>query len=281
MIVHHKSKYNPKIDFLACKQLLNIVPLNCDELAFRDCFYGKRKARYAHERRILKLKEFFQAHDIANFADTDIHELYRVITKETWDRGTAIFCDINTIEDVVVLAKLINKTEVCDKYALFRVLLLNGFYRANKYVLIPYRYICRRIYDSAVNDDLETISILWRRLCLKTHKYMQQHDIAKNDESISQVTKLKGEFLKTVGALNLYMYGSLAVGDGNEYSDLDLLVVFPNNIEMRGIRAKCYEFWKGKIYIPIDIHSMMLSQFEQISAPAIKRTMKEVGGGKR
>lgn len=38
MIILHKNNYNPKLDFLICKNLLKETPRDCDELDFKDCF---------------------------------------------------------------------------------------------------------------------------------------------------------------------------------------------------------------------------------------------------
>lgn len=38
MKIIRSNKYNPKLDYLVCKNLLNNIPFEYDELSLRDCF---------------------------------------------------------------------------------------------------------------------------------------------------------------------------------------------------------------------------------------------------
>lgn len=69
MIILHKNNYNPKLDFLICKNLLKETPRDCDELDFKDCFFGRRKPLHFHEKQIVKVKNFSKHIIFLNFRD--------------------------------------------------------------------------------------------------------------------------------------------------------------------------------------------------------------------
>ena len=278
MIVLHKSKYNPKIDFLICKNLMQSIPKDCDELDFKDCFFEHKKPVLAHEMRILKIKRFFKSHNTLCLTRVDIQKLYQIITGRKEKFSSGIFCPICYPDDIVILANLVHKSEVSDKYALFRILLFVGYCKANNKTIIPYRWLCREIYDSIEQGDDTSAFFIWEHIHIRTNKYFASHDICENQKAVEQINARKNDFMINVGAKNLYLFGSLAVGRGNRYSDIDMIAVFPNGLDLRGIREICNSFWESELQIPFDIIVMSEDEFENISRPAIKRTLRKIGG---
>ena len=59
MIVIHKSEYNPRIDFIVCKQLLCNLPYEYNELKLRESF-EKKRANYRMKRILSLLKTFLK-----------------------------------------------------------------------------------------------------------------------------------------------------------------------------------------------------------------------------
>lgn len=278
MIVLHKSKYNPKIDFLISKNLLQDTPRDCDELNFKKCFFGKRKPEFQHEKRIVKIKWFFKTHNIMNLSRNDIQILYGIISGKKERIANGIFIKIYSLDDIEILANLVRHSSVSDKYALFRVLLLEGFCKANNRIVIPYRWMCRRLFDSLELDDITSAYYIWKHIQDRTSKYFESHDISENANAIKQIELNKPDFLKTVGAKDLFLFGSLAIGNGNKYSDVDMIAVFPDEKNTSCMRTNCYDFWREKLSIPFDLIVMSEQEFNTISRPAIKRTLKQIGG---
>ena len=110
MIILHKNNYNPKLDFLICKNLLKETPRDCDELDFKDCFFGRRKPLHFHEKQIVKVKKFFKTHNILKLSRWDIRALYRIITGSKEKISFGIICPINSPDDIVILANLVRST---------------------------------------------------------------------------------------------------------------------------------------------------------------------------
>ncbi len=63
-----------------------------------------------------------------------------------------------------------------------------------------------------------------------------------NDKEYKIVKKLASNFKKKFGAEEVLLYGSLARGDGDKYSDIDLFLVLPD-LDLKkenAIREFCY-----------------------------------------
>lgn len=277
MVILHKDEYNPKIDFLICKNLMLYTPRDCDELDFKSCFFGKRKPKYKHEKTVLRIKRFFKRHDILSLSRQDVQTLYQIVTESREKLNVGIFCKIVEFDDTVTLFKLVNNSNVTDKYTLFRILLLKGYCKGNGRLIIPYRRSCKRMYDAISFGDTDLAIFIFNNMKYRTDKYFASHDVKENMKAVEQVEMYKTKFMKTVGAKELYLFGSLAIGGGNKYSDIDLLAVFPSGKELCEERAACQEFWRDKLNIQFDIIAMSEQEFEGLARPAIKRTLKKVG----
>lgn len=75
MIVIHKSEYNPRIDFIVCKQMLCDLPYEYDELKLRECF-EKELGELPYEKDIIAIKSFFKTSDITEAKRSEIETLY-------------------------------------------------------------------------------------------------------------------------------------------------------------------------------------------------------------
>lgn len=278
MIILHRNSYNPKIDFLICKNLLKGTPRDCDELNFKDCFFGKRKPERFYEKQIVKVKNFFKTHNILKLSRRDIRLLYRIVTGCNEKLSFRITCPINSPDDIAILANLVRSANVTDKYALFRILLLEGYCLATRKVIIPYRWLCKRMYDSIELEDNASAFMIWKHIHNRTSKYMESHNVKENEIALDQVARYKDDFLSRMEANELFIFGSLAIGAGNKYSDLDMIAVFPDRRDLRSLKWICHEYWKDKLNISFDIIVISETDFSKIPNPAIKHTLREIGG---
>lgn len=272
-----KMNYNQKIDFLICKQLLDFVPTSSDELKFRDCFFGKRQPKYKHELEITEVRDFLEKRDIRRFTPKDVNDLYRLLTKDEGNSSIGVFCDVETIEDVELLARIVEKTSINNKRAFFKILLFKGYCAKNTKPLIPYRHLCGKIYDSILDGNMADAKFAWERLLAKTEKLQLKHDLKQNAIEVGKVERNASDFLKTVGAKSFFLYGSLATGSGTEYSDVDLLTVFADDAIKLDSRAVCYGYWKDILEIPFDMMVVSESDFDRIDHPAITDTLRKIG----
>ena len=181
MIILHKNNYNPKLDFLICKNLLKETPRDCDELDFKDCFFGRRKPLHFHEKQIVKVRKFFKTHNILNLSRWDTRTLYRIITGSKEKISFGIICPINSPDDIVILANLVRSTNVTDKYTLFRILLVEGYCLATRKVIVPYRWMCKRMLDSVELGDDSSALMIWKHIHERTNEYFEKHDGYSSD----------------------------------------------------------------------------------------------------
>lgn len=278
MIVLRNKRYNPKIDFLVCKQLINSVTPNCDEDRFKDCFKGVRTPKLLHEKEIVKVKRFFQKQRLNMFTNEIVHRLYLLITNDVWDKNQGIFCPIYDMADVALLANLVKYANANDKPTLFKILLFWGYYKANKKILIPYKYLCTSIYENILHENVDVVAMLWEILLFKTAKCEHKHKVKDNAKAIAIVRENCSHFLSEFGAESLYVFGSLADGKGSPYSDIDLLAIFPNDMSLMGLKPLCSQYWQSKINIHVDISISNSQRFDNLSSPSIKKSLQKIGG---
>lgn len=80
MLLSHEKTYNPKIDYLVCRNLIADLPWEHDEHRFRKVYEEDLVPECKYEMDLLKIKHFFREHDIADLTIKDIESLYFIIT---------------------------------------------------------------------------------------------------------------------------------------------------------------------------------------------------------
>lgn len=278
MIVIHNADYNPRIDFLICKNLLLTLPIEYDERCLRKCFVSETNDVEKYEREIIDIKHYFVENDLSNFTTQNIYALYSLITRENTTESMEVVLKVSNIDDVIKLAKEVSNSLVADKNVLFQLLLLKMYFDSNHLLLIPYRNICKHLYYSALLGDAYMVECLFGKLLSKRDHYCLKHTLAENEKAVKSLFQYSSEFIRSVGAQSLYYYGSLAVGDCNEYSDLDILVVFQDETDITKVEVPVKDFWKSKINIPFDVLITTESAMDKRTTKDMKATMKKVGG---
>ena len=270
IILNHKTTYNPRIDFNICKQLLCSLPYEFDELKLRDCFI-KEIGTLPYEKDIIAIKSFFTNFDITKATMKEVQELYKICT----NKEMALEGEIVTVDDIQELQKIIQFVEKqnCEAVTLFQILLLFGYCKINNVPIIPYRGISRCLYLSLLEGDLNKADRSWRSLLYRKNKFCKLHALKENQFCLEQLQKYKSEFLQTVDAVKLGVYGSLARGAGTEYSDIDLIVIVEEGADCKDIKMKSYEFWSDKMTINYDI--CVTTEEDMPNLPvAIRNTIK-------
>lgn len=277
MIISHNQNYNPKIDFLICKNLIYELPQNHDEHSLKKCFKGEIDASQWFEEKIVKIKSYFLKHDICSFTNQNVQDLYFIIMDEKIDLGNKNLY-VEKLDDVIAVAKYVGKFNIADKNTLFKLMILKGYCKGENVPIIPYSKLCWKIYASIITENYVMTSSLWERLLTKIYKYCSKHDLIENVNAVKQVVKYKDDFLLYSGAKALYLCGSLAVGQGNEYSDLDILAVYADETDLYKERIKAQEYWADKLTIPYDMLTSTENGWAETLQPAMKRTLVKIGG---
>ncbi len=204
----------------------------------------------------------------------DIAELYYIVSAEKMTSQCNLLCSIQSVEDVFQLIDYVDTIKVYDRDTLFKIMLLVNYCRTNAIPFIPYRTLCRRLYWSVKYDDKDLAKKYYDILVRKIDKFNLKHDIQLNETAINKVQDLKTDFFSQIGASKLGVFGSLSIGEGNEYSDLDLLVVFPDAIEPRVKKHEVNQFLKDRLEIPFDAVLVTEQQLEYKLSPSIKRSVR-------
>ena len=270
MIVIHDNTYNPRIDFIVCKQLLCNLPYVYDELKLRESF-DKENGTLPYEKDIVRIKKYFEKSDISKASLKDVQELYKICTNsEIMLEGEII--PVDDVWGAEKIVQFIGQKE-CQAVTLFQILLLYGYCKYNDIPILPYHGICARIYFSLSTGDLNKAERGWRDLLYRKSKYCRRHTLEQNQFCLDQLQKNKDEFLQTVGALKLGVYGSLALGTGTEYSDIDIIVIVGKEADYKQIKTLSFKYWLDKLCIHFDF---CITTYEDISKlpVGIQNTMK-------
>lgn len=270
MIVIHNSTYNPRIDFIVCKQLLCTLPHVYDELKLRECF-EKENGMLPYEKDIVKIKNYFQNTDITKATLKEVQELYSICTNSEIKLEGEII-PVDDIHGVEKIVQFIGKKD-CQAVTLFQIMLLYGYCKYNDIPILPYHGICARTYFSLLGGDLNKAERGWRDLLYRKSKYCRRHTLEQNQICLNQLQKYKDEFLQNVGAVKLGVYGSLALGTGTEYSDVDIIIIVEKAADHKQIKYQSFTFWSDKLSIHFDF---CITTNEDISKlpVGIQNTMK-------
>lgn len=250
MIVIHKSEYNPRIDFIVCKQLLCNLPYEYSEPKLRECF-GNEAGELAYEKDIIALKNFFKTTDITKATKTEVEVLYGICTHESIKYDGEIG-KVDCMDDLERLAETVGEYEY-NRVTLFQILMLFGYCRTRGVPIMPYHGICAKIYNFLISGDCETAEKGWAELKYRKSKYSVKHPIEQNAFCIKQIKEYSAEFLKITGVEKLGVYGSLAQGTDTEYSDADILVVIKDGLDVTAVKQQAHKFWADKLPFHYDI----------------------------
>lgn len=242
MIVLHKVIYNPKIDYLICKNIINL-DFDYDELKLRETY---KKDNLSYYKEILLVKNYFNTHSIDNFTNKDINRLYELLT----DDSSTLIIENKELTNIV---SDINNSKIKDKNLYFRIYLVFYFYNTQNKLIIPYRRLSYKLYKSILEEDDYFININLNKLIKRTAKYYASHDLKDNENIIKQVYINALDFVKLLNLKAFGIYGSFSLGKANIYSDLDLFIIAKDEEDKFKLKKEALNYWYQFIDIPIDI----------------------------
>jgi len=226
--------YNKKINF----KFLEYLYQHCDskdlhEMHLKNVLNGKEEKIDNIDIFILRGKEvldYILNNKVYNIFN--IKNIYYLYTKEK-------FIDDNLLNGIIK----IYDTEANKEVEIYRYIIKNnifGYYNIelakilfnyiriidNNYPLIFYFELTNKINDLILND-LDFTKELYKLIELTNHHNIK-HEIIEYDYIYNKLIDNKNKLIK-MGINELFIYGSYARKDYNEYSDLDLLCI-TNNI---------------------------------------------------
>lgn len=273
-----QSKYNPKLEYLICKNLLIHLPYGYDEQSLRKCFEEKKQAKRKYEKEILKTKSVVLSKPLDGYKEKDIEFLYEIITGEKVKLSfiePVINQEISFLYKIILVAKGIEESKVKDPILLFKIILIVVTGIEKNEILIPYYKPVKKLYESIIqNELLVIIDILYQTLLYRSKRSNHLHDIQQHSEIINKVKENAETFVKENNILAFGIYGSFVTGKANEYSDIDLFVLIQDESDEKEIRKKAEEFWYPIIPIDIDFKIVKEREMDRKLTKGMKKTLK-------
>lgn len=267
MILRNGNSYNPKIDYMVCKCILNEYQDQVDENHLRDCFFNKASCQSEEELKLCMIRNFFYQNDILTLSYEQLKSFFSFMK---WDYEFKGFVG-NTLEEQIFHLT----QELKEKEDIFRFLFVVCFAKARNELIIPKTKGIRRIIQSSSIDEVRNcISYLVR----KTNHCNEEQDNSIHPFILPILKILGNEFLKQTGFLGLGVYGSFALETTNEYSDLDLMVVVHKPYDKREVRRNTNKFFKRFIPIPIDIKVTAIEDMDSELTIGMKKTVRGIAG---
>ncbi len=272
MIVLHNETYNPKIDYLICKQLVKTLPEGYDEDKIRVCFRDSSQVTEIYERDLINIKTFFEQNDILQITNCIVENLYKICTHE----DVYINGDIVSVlqSDLRGIAAFVNDIN-CQRNALFQILFLLQYLTKRNSPVIPYSSLCNRLFYAVIADEQAEINSFYIALQKHVQKYLKKHTVEEGDACIRLFYEYADVFRSTVDAVNVGFYGSYARGNANEYSDFDILAVFSDEKDLSLCKRRSLEFWRSKLPIEVDVAVISQSNIDELPK-GIKQSTKFV-----
>lgn len=274
MLLQRKN-YNPKIDYLVCKNLIESLPSKYDDLELKKCFYEEKEAILPYEKDIVCVYRYLKKVDIRHFQTIHFQEIYEVITKQS--ANMTFLEDIVLQNDEVVkqleeLCKHLEKTNL-QKIIVLKLCLI--YFHALKYgeLMIPYWHLVKKLRNAIIHRQISNAHLFYNQLIADTNRFKTKHSLELNAQVVPTIRKYKEDFLKASGVVTIGIYGSFASNNANEYSDVDLLIVTEKNIDYQEIKKLSSNYWQGKINIPVDLKVVKQSEVDKELTIGMKKTL--------
>lgn len=268
MILRNRNSYNPKIDYMVCKCILNEYQDQVDENHLKDCFFNKASCQTEEELNLCMIRNFFYQNDILAISNEQLKSFFSFMKWEYEFKGFKG----NTLEEQVFHLIQVLK----DKEDIFRFLLVACYARNKNELIIPYSKGVAKLLEVTSLDEVKDYLYY---LVQKTNRLNKKHDDRIHPFILPILNILGNDFLRQTGFLDLGVYGSFSLGTANAYSDLDLMVVVHKPYDKGEVRRITKNFFKRFIPIPIDVKVTSIEDMHSELTIGMKNTVKGIAGG--
>jgi len=267
------GEYNPKIDYLICKNLLIKNTYRFNEFELRKGYLKNYKRHDKEMSKIIRIKKYLRKHKIYNFSTKNFLKLiYKISGKKIEYHYRKKLEDMkkDDIYDYIYYLRYLDNLEINE--LMLKIMLMYVYSKDNE-IIIPQRgYIKELLKDVyQINGLKEIIKILETN----TANINKRHDMRINDLIRKIIKNKKEEFLKEFPEVKEFgIYGSFAVNKENEYSDIDMLIISDDyNEELRELIKK---YWSRYISINIDIKIVSYEEYDNELTYCMKKTLRMV-----
>lgn len=237
-------EYNPKIDYLFCKYLIDKKFDINDEKEWIEVYKETLTPNNAAQVMMLKAKrimKYIKRKDVIFTPDSILHCLSALTNDKTISEKTKK----ETIKLVDEL-KVLNIDDI-SSYALIYVLQNNIFEQYNvemakiihyflsiKLKNIPaiiYYFHIEKIKELISRNEVEGALLELKQCYIRTMHFNNRHALMAKKEIINIILQNKSYLQDKYQVKELYIYGSYAKETFNEYSDLDVFIKIPFYME--------------------------------------------------
>ena len=173
-----KGEYNPKIDYLICKNLIITWPIEFNEFEIRKAYLKNYKRHNKSLGCIIKIRKYLRKHSIYKFSLKNFVELIYIISGKKIEYNYRIkFEEMKKSElyDYILYLRYLNNREISE--LMLKIMLIYVYSKENE-IIIPQRsYIKDLLKDLNLENSIKEIIILLEE---RTNKLNIRHDMRVN-----------------------------------------------------------------------------------------------------
>lgn len=229
------KQYNPKIDFRIIKfisykkRYINKHVFFIKDL-FKDLVVPKRKK----DKRFILIRDTYYL--LKNSKEIDISLLEQCyfkisgkkLSKQKKDKLNRIINKKDWTNTFISLIK--NRIFKKNNY-IMGVLILNYLrIYSNKLPIAILIYKIKNLIKQCKKNNYKEVSKIFKECEITSIKLNKRHNMITSKMIINKLTKIKDYLINNYNIKHLYLFGSYAIGNSNEYSDLDIYLIVKNKI---------------------------------------------------
>lgn len=237
-------QYNPKLDYLFCKYL--IVSVTKNEQQFKHAFWGKTPPESINECKILFYKDLLD--EIKNSADyietlLSIHEkLYGFALSKG---GISLLKRVFKYENEDLIYQRLAECSHDDNNADFIAFVYTAKrFAKNLNPIVFYKESTKDMFHLFRVGDTERAKTILKIMCKRTERQNHYHALTNREEIVGQIINKKNDIINLLFIKEIFLVGSCARDEMNEYSDVDLVCI----VDKENTQKADYRFGKVRDY---------------------------------
>ena len=263
------KEYNQKIDYLICKNLIDLNEKTIDELKMRKIYQEEKEAKTKKEIIMIRAKKIIDyiKRPTTEFTLKEIKKCYEMlvdkeakITKSTQRLLKNIEEDfsINKVSDIAEksIIEILKSRAFGNKWNGCMAKIVHNFILLKKDLVPVILYPSQmKMIRKLINEGEEAGAIVeLKKAYERTNRFNIKHIIIPYEEIQEKIKNKKEELKERYGVESVYVYGSYARGEENEYSDLDLYVEISKQKRTEEVKkVRIANYIEKEIGLAIDI----------------------------
>ena len=283
--------YNPKVDYLICKYLLNKRIEIQDEQLWKDIYFYDNYTKNEEQSFMLKAKKVqaYIKNENTNFNLVSILHCYKSIIDDRYKVNQKIIEKIKNIIEMfqnnysadlaAIVFIYVLENNVFDQYNVEMAKIIHNFIQLKRgYVpAIIYYFQADKVIQLIQKKEIEGAVLEVKKCYIRTKHFNTFHHLIFLEEIIAKLNKERIYLKDKFKVQELYIYGSYSKKTYNEYSDLDLLVkvYFETEYDYQ-TRFKIFDYLEKQIGIEIDGIIMDFREEKEDLQEEIKKNLKRI-----